>query len=157
MRSLVAVLLALAIGIAARADSPVERGSYRAESFAPLPERVTIVVDVWDDSPENVALREALEQELAAVGLLESDGIPHGLAVETRTVLVPPADETGRPRVFGILRLDLVDRTSLQVVWEAEAVYEAYEGDIHGGALALVTLVADTIGRTVSLESLGVY
>jgi hypothetical protein len=157
VRRLLAGLVVLLLAGAAAAGSPIERGSFRAEAFAPLPERVVIVVDVWDDSPENLELKAALERELAAVGLAARNGVPHGLVVDTRTALIPPDGPDGRPRAVGILRLDLVDRTDLQVVWEAEAVYEAHEGDFHGGALALVALVADTIGRTVALDTLDLY
>ena len=137
----------------------------KAAAFAPLPRPAYIEVKLRDDSPENVRIAWEMHNVLQRSGLLANSGPTLRLTLDIDSAAMigdeppkrvkgrePPAGE--RPKLMGIFRAVLVDVRSGQRLWEAEAVYQTIWGDLAGGAMKLVPVFADALGRSVDQRTI---
>ena len=160
------IWLAPLTGAAVEIAPPAQASAaVKAASFAPLPRPAYVEVKLQDDSPENVRIAWEMHNALQRKGLLANSGPTLRLTLDIESAAMigdepakpikgrePPAGE--RPKHMGIFRAMLTDASSGKRLWEAEAVYETIWGDLAGGAMKLVPVLADALGRTVDQRTI---
>ena len=170
-----ATLRALALGLsllptlpAASVEIPPPTqasAAIKAAAFAPLPRPAYVEVKLLDDSPENVRIAWEMHNALQRNGLLAKTGptLRLTLGIDSAAMIgdepakpikgrEPPPGE--RPKLMGIFRAVLVDTSSGVRLWEAEAVYQTIWGDLAGGAMKLVPVFAEALGRSVDQRTI---
>lgn len=81
---LMALSATLILGLASASPSNAAETSLNAVSFEDIPQGVPITVEIFDNSDENLALKEAFENELRAQGYQLQNGANLIMTVETR-------------------------------------------------------------------------